>query len=83
MTQCSLLLRWTYLPGDAPNYHVGHFVNLASQATAVIIALLGVIYCTWENKKRAAGKRDYRLANLDDTEQARLGHDHPSFQLII
>ncbi|KAL6351748.1 hypothetical protein LRP88_14953 [Fusarium phalaenopsidis] len=78
-----LVATWTYLARDAPAYHVGHMINFGGQIAVVCLALLGILYCVWENKARAAGKRDYRLANLSEAEQAKLGHDHPSFRYMM
>lgn len=41
-----------------------------------------ILYNTWENKARAAGRRDWRL-DADDETVANLGHLHPRFRLTI
>lgn len=44
------------------------------------LAIFGILYCMYENKARAAGKRDYRLEGLTEEEQEQLGNRHPQFR---
>ncbi|KAI9482734.1 MAG: major facilitator superfamily domain-containing protein [Benjaminiella poitrasii] len=75
-----LVSTWTYLQTEAPKYTVGHSINLAAGAIVIITSTLCTFYCRWENKMRAAGKRDYRLNGLSNEEVAELGHTHPNFR---
>ena len=75
--------RWTYTTADAPKYFTGHTINLAGQMTVVLLSLFGIFYCSWENKQRAAGKRDHRLQGLTEDEQVHLGSRHPAFRYIL
>ncbi|KAL0934876.1 major facilitator superfamily protein [Colletotrichum truncatum] len=77
-----ILATWTYTFRDAPKYFVGHTINLVGQILTVILAIFGIIYCLYENRARAAGKRDYRLDSRTDKEQIELGHKHPSFRYM-
>lgn len=75
-------IRWTYTFKDAPKYFTGHTINLVGQSLTVLLALFGIAYCLYENKARAAGKRDHRLEGLTEDEQGRLGYRHPSFRYM-
>ena len=72
--------RWTYLPADAPKYFTGHTINLTGQIAAVCLSIFGILYCIYENKARADGKRDHRLEGLTEAEQQGLGSLHPRFR---
>jgi hypothetical protein len=71
---------WTYLPTDAPNYHNGNSLNLATSAAACTLALIGLVYLRWENAKRDRGERDHRLEGKTAEEIEQLGYLHPSFR---
>jgi len=70
---------WTYLPADAPNYHKGNSLNLGTASLFSILALIGLAYARWENRKRAQGLRDYRLVGKTEKEIEELGWMHPKF----
>lgn len=74
---------WSYTSSDAPAYRTGHSINLGGQIGVLVLATFGILYCTWENKARAAGKRDSRLVGLDEVERARLGSRHPEFRYMV
>jgi hypothetical protein len=48
----------------------------------VFLAIFGIFYCMYENKVRAAGKRDHRLEGLTEEEANHLGYRHPHFRYI-
>ena len=73
---------WTYVDKDKPLYHVGHSINLAFQAILIGLASGCTLYCHYENRARAAGRRDYRLNGLNEAEARKLGDRHPSFRYI-
>lgn len=66
-----------------PRYYAGHTINFAGQIGVLILALFGIFYCRWENKARAAGKRDHRLEGLTQEEQEALGSRHPNYRYWI
>lgn len=74
-----IVATWTYIPSDGPKYHTGHTINLCGQIASVILALFGIAYCAYENRVRAAGKRDHRLEGLTEAEADKLGNRHPRF----
>lgn len=74
---------WTYLPKDAPNYHNGNSLNLASSSAVCVLAIVGALYVRWENAKRARGERNHRLEGKTALEIERLGYLHPEFRYQI
>ncbi|KAA8911743.1 major facilitator superfamily domain-containing protein [Sphaerosporella brunnea] len=78
----SIIATWTYLPADAPKYRHGHTINLAAQSAAALTAVIGILYCRWENNKRARGERDHRISGLSEEEARKLGYRHPEFRYI-
>ncbi|KAL8318492.1 hypothetical protein RB597_005668 [Gaeumannomyces tritici] len=73
---------WTYVGSDAPHFPTGHTINLVGQIIVFCLSVFGILYCLWENRVRAAGKRDHRLEGLTEEEQDKLGFKHPSFRYI-
>lgn len=73
---------WTYIPKDGPAYRTGHTINLAGQIAVLFLSIFGILYCTYENRLRAAGKRDHRLEGLTEEEASQLGYRHPEFRYI-
>jgi len=78
-TMGAIIAVWTYLPFDAPNYHNGNSLNLATTSTICVVAFIGLVYTRRENRKRASGGRDYRLKGKTGEEIAQLGWKHPGF----
>ncbi|KAL2019755.1 hypothetical protein VTK56DRAFT_9199 [Thermocarpiscus australiensis] len=75
-----IVATWTYTQADAPKYYIGHSINLGGQIAVVCLAIFGIFYCMYENRARAAGKRDHRLDRLSEEEQEKLGSRHPLFR---
>lgn len=78
-----LVATWTYLPSEAPRYLTGHIINLTMGAVIIVTASLTTVHCVIENKKRDAGKRDYRLEGLTEEQIKDLGHSHPHYRYTI
>ena len=78
-----LIATWTYLPAYAPDQRPGNGLNTANGATIALIGMLLAFLLTRENKKRAQGKRDYRLDGLAPEEEETLAHRHPRYRLRI
>lgn len=47
---------------------------------SLLTTLVTIIYCKWENRRRASGKRDHLLVEEDESV---LGYRHPSFRYTI
>ncbi|KAL2262577.1 hypothetical protein VTK26DRAFT_907 [Humicola hyalothermophila] len=75
-----IVATWTYVRDDAPKYFTGHAINLGGQIATVCLAVFGIFYCMYENRARAAGKRDHRLEGLSEEEQLKLGNRHPNYR---
>lgn len=78
-----MFFSWTYVQSDAPKYYTGHTINLGGQIGVVVLTLFGIFYCAYENRARAAGKRDHRLEGLSEEEQEKLGSRHPRYRYWI
>ncbi|KXN84257.1 hypothetical protein AN958_12830 [Leucoagaricus sp. SymC.cos] len=76
----AILAVWTYLPTDAPNYHIGNSINLAAAIFVIAMTVVGMIYLHSENKKRDRGERGYRLNGKTEEEIRDLGYRHPNFR---
>lgn len=77
-----IVATWTYLVRDAPEYPIGHSINLGAQVVVLCLAIFGVSYCMYENRLRARGGRDYRLQGATEEEKRDLGYRHPEFRYI-
>jgi MFS family permease len=78
----STIAVWTYLPFMAPEYTLGHALNLTSVSCTAILSALAFIWCTRENRLRESGKRDHILNGKSQEEIGRLGSMHPEFRMI-
>jgi hypothetical protein len=82
MQSGSIAATWSYIKTDASTgYRVGNSLNTATAASVVITSLGLMVFQMRENKKRAAGGRDYRLQRSPETV-ATLGHLHPDYRYI-
>lgn len=82
-TMGALVATWTYLVRDAPNYPIGHSINLGASVGVLVLASGGITFCVLENRARAKGKRDHVLNGLESEEEKReLGYKDPRFRFI-
>ena len=70
---------FTYLSDDAPDYTVGHSINLGAIGLTLICVTINMLYIRWENAARRAGKREYRF----EQAQGDLGYRHPEFRYTL
>jgi len=63
-----------------PRYITGHSINLGMIGFSMILVLVNITYCKWENRQRDNGKRDVRLQEGDE---GMLGFRHPEFRYTI
>ncbi|KKA25997.1 hypothetical protein TD95_002705 [Thielaviopsis punctulata] len=73
---------WIYTVDDAPKYSRGHSINLSCQFILFSSAVIGILYCKWENVQRERGRRDWRLEGLSEEEKGELGSLHPEFRYM-
>ncbi len=67
---------------DGPQYIPGIVICIAFQAVGAVAAVNMWACCSWENRQRAAGRRDH-LRGLPREEQDRLGEKHPDFRYTL
>ncbi|KAF1957524.1 MFS general substrate transporter, partial [Byssothecium circinans] len=70
----AFIATFTYLQEDAPRYITGHAINIGMLGLALLLTSTNIVYCKWENKKRANGERNHRLQEEDEGQ---LGYRHP------
>lgn len=75
-----LISTWSFLPTDAPDYHIGNGLNLATSSTILLISIALYFWIGWDNKKRDAKDVDAELAGLDQKQIEDLDWKHPAFR---
>ncbi|UKZ76194.1 hypothetical protein TrVFT333_003891 [Trichoderma virens FT-333] len=75
-----LISSWAFLPFDAPNYHIGNGLNLATSGMILVLATLTLLWMKRDNKKRGSQDIDAALSGLTDEEIENLDWKHPAFQ---
>ncbi|OAL25824.1 hypothetical protein AYO20_10379 [Fonsecaea nubica] len=76
----AFIATYSYLAKDAPEYTMGHSINIGAAILFCIMTTSTMLYCRWENRQREQGARDWRLTQQDPT---RLGHLHPDFRYTL
>ena len=78
-----LISTWSFLPFDAPNYHIGNGLNLATSSTMLIASILLLAWMTWDNKRRSKRDMEGELAGLTGLSLKQiqdLDWRHPAFR---
>lgn len=75
-----LISTWSFLPLDAPNYHIGNGLNLATSSTILILSIALYFWMTWDNKKREEVDVDAALGGLSTKQIQDLDWKHPAFR---
>ncbi|KAH6976250.1 major facilitator superfamily protein [Ilyonectria sp. MPI-CAGE-AT-0026] len=78
----SLISTWSFLKTDAPHYHIGNGINLASQSTMCVIAMSMLLWINHDNKKRDERGIDSELAGRTQLEIEELEWRHPQYRWI-
>ncbi|KAF2238653.1 MFS general substrate transporter [Viridothelium virens] len=76
----AFIATFTYIQADAPRYITGHAINIGMLVLSITLSTILMLYCNWENKRRAAGKRNDLLAEGDE---GMLGYRHPEFRYTL
>jgi MFS family permease len=71
---------WSFMSSDAPNYHIGNGLNLATSSTTLIIATIMLFWMWRDNKKREERSIEEELAGLDQQTIEDLDWKHPAFR---
>jgi len=75
-----LISTWSFLPFDAPNYHIGNGLNFATGTVILITSILLLIWMNANNKQRQRKDIDTELAGLDLKTIQDLDWRHPAFR---
>jgi MFS family permease len=79
---------FAYTPDQKPRYIRGHTISLAFVSLAWVLIAANVAYCMWENKARAAGKRQGNIEKYQalvdaGLTKAPIGDRHPDFRFTL
>ncbi|KAI0723159.1 MFS general substrate transporter [Earliella scabrosa] len=79
---------FTYDSSQAPTYIRGHSITLGFVCMAWIAMFCNVMYCWWENKARAEGRRQDNLTKYQELwdsgkTRAPIGDRHPDFRFTL
>ncbi|KAI7961702.1 hypothetical protein MJO28_002191 [Puccinia striiformis f. sp. tritici] len=77
-----------YTADQKPHYRKGHSIALAFVCLAWVMLATNVIYCAWENKARATGRRDSNITKYETLVRngktsAPIGDRAPDFKLTL
>lgn len=75
-----LVSTWSYLPFDAPNYHIGNGLNLATCGAIVITATGLLFWMRWDNRRRDKLDVEEILKGLNQKQIEDLDWRHPGFR---
>ncbi|KAJ5827622.1 hypothetical protein N7447_004385 [Penicillium robsamsonii] len=75
-----LISTWSFLPFDAPNYHIGNGLNLATSSVSLILAVGMWVYMVWDNKRRDQVDIAAALRGLSQLQIQDLDWRHPGFR---
>ncbi|KAJ6781399.1 hypothetical protein PWT90_02236 [Aphanocladium album] len=74
-----LISAWSYLPFDAPNYHIGNGLNLAAAATVLVLSTVTLLWMKADNKRRLAVDVEEKLRDKTPQEIEDMDWTHPGF----
>ncbi|KAH8816716.1 retrograde regulation protein 2 [Xylogone sp. PMI_703] len=75
-----LISTWSFLPFDAPDYHIGNGLNLATMCTIFISSILLHLWMKWDNRKRSRMNVDSALEGLSVRTIQDLDWRNPAFR---
>ncbi|PYH83757.1 putative MFS transporter [Aspergillus uvarum CBS 121591] len=75
-----LVSTWSFLPSDAPNYHIGNGLNLATASMTLILGALMWMWMRWDNRRREQVDIDRALADLSQEQIQDLDWRNPAFK---
>lgn len=75
-----LISTWAFLQWDAPNYHIGNGLNLATASSILLSSFALYGFMVWSNKRREKRDVDAELAGKDMESINDLDWQHPSFK---
>lgn len=75
-----LISTWSFLPFDAPDYHIGNGLNLATSTTILLLSIALWIYMSWDNRKRDRVDVNAALAGHSQKQIQDLDWRNPGFR---
>ncbi|KAH6888718.1 major facilitator superfamily domain-containing protein [Thelonectria olida] len=75
-----LISTWSFLPWDAPHYHIGNGLNLATSGTIFVAGILTLLWMKKDNKKRDGWNIDEELRDMSPEQIEDLDWKHPAFR---
>lgn len=75
-----LISTWSFVPKDAPNYHIGNGLNLATSTTILVLMIALIFWMKKDNKSRDQVDIDAKLAGLSEKQVEDLDWKHPGFR---
>lgn len=75
-----LISTWSYIESDAPDYPIGHGLNLASASSILIFTTLVLFWMKYDNKQRDKKDVDKELEGLSQEEIENLEWKHPGWR---
>ncbi|PFH58452.1 hypothetical protein XA68_13680 [Ophiocordyceps unilateralis] len=75
-----LISSWSFLPFDAPNYHIGNGLNLATASTILLVATAMFYWQNQDNEKRRTRDAEAELGRLTQQQIEDLDWKHPDFR---
>ncbi|PYH87961.1 putative MFS transporter [Aspergillus ellipticus CBS 707.79] len=75
-----LIATWSFLPFDAPNYHIGNGLNLATSSMTLLVAALMWCWMRWDNRRREKIDVDDALGGLSQRQIQDMDWRNPAFR---
>lgn len=75
-----LISTWSFLPSDAPNYHIGNGLNLATSSTTLILGAGLWMYMLWDNRRRERIDVHSALAGFSQQQIQDMDWRNPGFR---
>ena len=75
-----LISTWSFLPFDAPNFHIGNGLNLATSSVILITSIALGIWMKASNARRDKKDIDAELEGLSEEKIRALDWRHPGFR---
>lgn len=75
-----LISTWSFLPSDAPNYHIGNGLNLATASMTLLLGASLWVWITWDNRRRSKVDVNAVLAGLSQQQIQDMDWRNPAFR---
>lgn len=77
-----LISTWSYVHWDAPDYFIGHGLNLATMSSILVLSTATYFWMNLDNKKRQEkeSRALQEVGQMSMAEVERLDYKHPEFR---